>query len=83
MKVKIVDYKDAPSYEGYAEILDRMRDAINRKFDDIFERHEIQMMGNIASYRHALLLEVDKLQTEIEETLSGRLDAMAMEVLDE
>ena len=40
-------------------------------------------MGNIASYRHALLLEVDKLQTEIEETLSGRLDAMAMEVLDE
>ena len=31
MKVKIVDYKDAPSYEGYAEILDRMRGAINRK----------------------------------------------------
>ena len=65
-------------YIEYKKLLDRVRGLVDRKFGEIFSDQDPNFLL-AQSYKSALEQGIDDLETEIDETISGRLDALASE----
>ena len=65
-------------YIEYKKLLDRVRGLVDRKFGEIFSDQDPNFL-RAKKLQECLEQGIDDLETEIDETISGRLDALASE----